>query len=186
MSNINSVYAIGDDALQNQFGVVIPAFAPVTGLDAEGLNFRITNISIPERTFETYTVPWKTQQFTKPAGKITTPNETTMTFRADRNWAAYRVFDRWINRILDYNTGNLQADLNGVNGFRIDVSVFPLDFDGEPLNDGWTFQGAYPSNLAAISFDMESGEPITIDVTLQFIRMITNFDALFETIASGV
>lgn len=169
MANIDSLYAIGDDALQNQFGITLPPFAPVNGLDADALNFRLINFSVPERSIETYSVPWRTQTLTKVGGKITTPNETSLTFRADRYWGAYTLFDNWLNYIIDQETGVIRAD--GAGSFRVDFSIFPIDNEGNALSDGWKFIGAFPSQMAGIDFDQDSGSPITVSVTMQFIRM---------------
>lgn len=172
---IDSLYQVGDDALQNQFSITIPPLPQIQGLDADPIRFRITNLSIPERSIETYSVPWRTQNFTKVGGKITTPNEFTFTYRSDKYWGFYGIIDQWLNYIVNQETGLIREDFPG--SFRTDLSVFTIDAQGNPTSDGWKFIGAFPSSQAGVDFDHESGSPITVSVTMQFLRMESTLQA---------
>lgn len=179
--SIDSLYQTGDDALANQFAIAIDNIPAIAGIEASPIQFRITNLSVPERSIETYSVPYRAQNFTKVGGKITTPNEFSFTFRSDKYWGFYGIIDNWMNYILNYETGNMREDLPGV--FRVPLAVYTIDADGTPTSDGWKFTGAFPSNLAGVDFDHDSGAPITVAVTMQFLRMISTLPSSFTSLA---
>jgi hypothetical protein len=176
---IEDLYQFGDDALENQFSISI---LPIFNVIPEQLQFRVTNVSIPERTMETYEKHWRTQKYTAPGGKITTPNEFSFTFRVDKYWGIYTMFDGWHKSIADPATGVIAPDV--ADGFRTEMTVNTLDSAGAPTSFGWTFTGAFPSQIGGVEFSQEGSGPLTIDVTMQFIRMVTNFEV--GTFASAV
>lgn len=178
---IDTLFNQGADALENHFAISI---APIINLPFAPLSFRVLTLSIPERSFETYEKHWGTQVYTTPAGKITTPNEFSMSFRLDRNYALYTLFTTWMNSIADEVTGIMTPD-GPDSGWRTDISVATIDSNGLPTSTGWTFIGCFPSTVPGVEFNMESGQPLSIDVTLQFIRMISGLPEQFENAAGN-
>lgn len=172
---IETLFTAGDDALANH-AVINIAPIPIFGL-ADPLRVRTTTFDIPEHTIDTYDVHWKTQSFTKPSGKIITPNEFSFTFRSDKYWTIYQALLLWKNYIGDEASGAMAEDVGAISGesdIRTDVSVLTEDSNGVPTGPGWKFHKAWISSLGGVSFDMESGDPITVDVTLNFLKMTTN------------
>ena len=178
---IDTLFNQGADALENHFAVSI---APIINLPFTPLAYRVLTVSIPERSFDTYDKWWGTQKFTTPAGQITTPNEFNMSFRLDKNFALYTLFNTWMNSIANEGTGIMTPD-SPDSGWRTDISIATIDSNGVPTSTGWTFVGCFPSSVPGVDFNMESGSALSIDVTLQFIRMISGLPEQFENAASN-
>lgn len=176
---IESLYAQGDDALENQFMLSV---VPILNVVPEPLKFRVLSVDIPERSVETYEKHWQTQSYTAVGGKITTPNEFSFSFRIDKYWQIYTIFDRWHAAIADPETGNIALDRD-LGGFRTDISVNTVDASGMPTSDGWTFVKAFPSNVGNISFNQESGGALSLDITMQFVRMISSLEGQVTNLA---
>lgn len=176
---IDTLYNQGADALENHFALSI---TPILGLPFIPLSFRVLTLSIPERSVETYEKHWGTQLYTSPAGKISTPNEFSVSFRLDRSYALYTLFSTWMDSIANEVTGIMTPDTDST--WRTDISVATIDSSGVPTSTGWTFIGCYPSNVPGVDFNMESGQPLSIEVTLQFIRMVSGLPEQFEKAGS--
>lgn len=165
---IESLYAMGDDALENQFMLNV---SPILTVVPDPLQMRVLSVSIPERSVETYEKHWQTQVYTAPGGKITTPNEFSFSFRVDKYWQIYTIFDGWHKAIANPATGVIANDAGGANGFRTTVTVNTINPDGSPTSTGWVFLQAFPSSIGGVEFNQEAGGPVSIDVTMQFVRM---------------
>lgn len=177
---IDTLYNQGADALENHFALSI---APIVNLPIPPLSFRILTFSVPERSVETYEKHWGTQVYTTPGGKITTPNEFSFTFRIDKNFAVYQLFSIWMSSIADPVTGVMGTDVD--NSFRTDISLNTIDSGGAPTSQGWTFFGCYPQQMDGVEFNMESGAPLSMSVTMHFLRFINDLDDQFENAASA-
>lgn len=175
MGGIDTIYRQGDDALGNQFEINFSAISFIP--EADKLKIRTTTVDIPEFSVEKYTVDYKTQRFTKPSGKISTPNEFTFTFRADKYWTLYKALLAWHLYIADTSNGAMAEDvgaISGESGIRTDISVIPTDSNDVPTSDGWKFHKCWPSNIQGVSFDTASGEPIMVTITMDFLKMTEN------------
>lgn len=172
--SIETIYAYGDDALDNQAEVNITplSFFP----SADPLKFRITSFGIPEFSIGSYEVAYKTQKFNKPSGRIETPNEFQFSFRADKYWTIYQALLIWKNYIGDDRTGAMAEDVGAISGesdIRTDVSVITQDSNGVVTSPGWTMQKAWLKSLGGVDFDnTASGDPIIISVTLDFVKIV--------------
>jgi len=168
--SIQTIVQLNDDALNNQFQIIIP---PHEGqIDQTGENFRVLRVSIPERSVNMYTVHYKTQKFTKYTGKDATPNEFTFDFRVDKFWNVYKGLSDWHRLILDPVSGVQSPDYeNGQSTIRVPITVNTIDATDTVTSTGWVFDGCFPSNVPGVEFDMESGEPIVVTITMQFITM---------------
>lgn len=173
MSHVDTIFRAGDDALGNQFEINFTAFSLLAEVDK--LKIRTTTVDIPEFSVESYTVDYKTQRFTKPSGKISTPNEFSFSFRADKYWVLYQALLAWNQYVADNRTGAMAEDVGAITGnanFRTDISVIPTDSNDVVTAPGWTMEKCYPSNVAGVSFDTASGDPLIITVTMQMLKMV--------------
>jgi hypothetical protein len=173
---IETIYSLGDDALNNQFQMTIPSFPGV--LDINATNLRVTEVTFPGYEVSTYTVDYKTQKFTKPAGKITTENSFDFTFRIDKYWKTYEGFEKWLGTILNPDTGVMSPDIDvpgAVSTIRVPITLVPVATDGTELKGGWDFTGCYPSAIDGVSFTQSDGTPLTVKVTMQYVKKIPRF-----------
>lgn len=175
-NNIDSVYAQGDDALQNMAELQFSAFN-LFGI-ADPLKFRTTQIDIPEFTVGTYEVPWKAQKFEKPSGKDETPKTMTFTFRVDKYYTVYKALMAWFQYINNTGTGAMAEDVGAVSkksNIRTDFQVKVVDTNGVTTTEGWKFNKAFIKSMAGVSFDQSSGDPISVQVTVSYVSAIPQF-----------
>jgi len=175
VSHIETIYKAGDDALANQFEII---FSPLSLFgDVDNLKIRTTNVSIPESSNGSYEVKYKTQKMEKPSGEITTPNEWSFTFRADKYWTLYQGLMAWKQFIGNDETGQMSEDVGAIGGdsaIRTDVVVIPTDSNDIPTGAGWAMQKSWLKSIAGIEFDTASGEPLTVQVTLSALKITPN------------
>ena len=176
---IDVIARLGDDALDSEGQIVFNPLSFFTVL--EPLQFRITNFDIPEFSHGEYTVKYKSQEFTKPNGSITTPHDFTFSFRVDKYWAVYQDLLLWKQMISNDNTGAIAEDISPVTGesaIRTDFSVMTIDSNGIVTSQGWKFTGGWLKNLGSVSFDQSAdGSPIIVSATIGFIKCLPGADA---------
>jgi hypothetical protein len=174
---IDVIYAAGDDALSNEGILTIESLGFFTTADA--LQVRITDFTIPDFSVGTYTVRYKTQQFSKPNGSMDSGNTFTFSFRADKYWSIYQDFMKWKQLIANDVTGAIAEDVSGGNSaIRTNFSVQTVDSNGNITGPGWSFTLAYLQNLGGVSFDQTSeGDPLTVSVTLEYVKCLPGSDA---------
>lgn len=168
--SVETIYNMGDDALQNLFDMSIGTIPYVNDLTATLV--RVQGFTIPATGSGTYEVPYKTQKITKPSGKVETPNEFTFDFRVDRNWAIYKGFVAWKNAVANSYTGAIAPD-NFLSNNRVPIDVWAVAPTGEPIVGfgKWSFKGCYPSSVGDIGFDYGVGDPIMVTITMQFLGL---------------
>jgi len=168
--SIYTVAQLNDDLLANQFLMVIPPFPGV--IDNTGTNVRITNFAVPERSVGVYDVHYRSQKFTKPSGKDTSPNQFTFDIRIDKTLSVYKGLSDWHRLVIDPVTGQQTPDFaNGVSGLRIPITVLTVDSNDTVTSTGWAYDGCFPSTIPGIDFSMESGDPIVVSITMEFITV---------------
>lgn len=175
MASIDTIFRAGDDALGNQFEINFTAFSLLSEVDR--LKIRTTTVDIPNFAIGKYTVDFKTQRFTKPNGKIETPNEWTFAFRSDKYWVLYQALLAWHQYIADNDNGAMAEDVGAVSGtanFRTDITVIPTDSNDLPTAPGWKMHKCWPSDISGVSFDQASGDPLIVTVTMDMLKMTAN------------
>jgi len=173
---IESAYQQGDDALQNMAELQFPVFN-LFGL-ADKLKFRVTQISIPEYMVGSYEVHWKTQKFEKPSGKDESPKTMTFTFRIDKYYTVYKALMAWWQFICNSDTGAMAEDVGAItrtSNIRCDFQVRCVDSNNITTTEGWKFFGAWIKGIAGIEFDETSGEPLTIAITMSYVKAVPQF-----------
>jgi hypothetical protein len=170
---VDQIFAAGDDALNNEFQLTIPAFPG--SIDVANTVIRVTSLSFPETSISTYAVDYKTQAFSKPAAKNKTPNSFSFDFRVDKYWKVYEGIENWLDIILNQSSGAMSPDIavGGVSLIRVPIDIVPVDTNDVVTKKGWTMTGCFPSDLAGIEFtNTGDGTPITAKCTMQFIKKV--------------
>jgi hypothetical protein len=174
---IDSVYIQGDDALANVAEILIPEFS-LFGPLKENLRFRTKTINVPGFTMGSYEVNWKSQKFEKPSGKDETEKTFTFTFRVDKYYTVYKALLAWWQYICNSDNGALAEDVGAVSGtsnIRVDIIVKTIDTQGVTTNEGFKFERAWLKSLGSISYDVGNGEPIDMECTMSFVKMVPQF-----------
>jgi hypothetical protein len=176
---IDSVYQTGDDALGNMAELEITGFS-LFGPLAAALKFRTTQIAVPGFTMGVYEVHWKSQKFEKPSGKDETEKTFSFTFRVDKYYTVYKALLAWWQYICNSDSGAMAEDVGAVttppaSNIRTDVFVKTRDTQETITNEGFKFTGAWIKSLAGFSYDVASGDPLTCEVTMSFVKMIPIF-----------
>lgn len=176
---IDTIFALGDDALDNQ-GII--TFEPLPFMpEMESMQFRITTFDIPEFTVGSYPVRYKTQGFTKPTGSIETGNSFTFSFRADKYYRIYQNLMTWKQLLANDETGATAEDVSSITGeapLRVNFSVSTIDANGVITSPGWNFTHAFLKTLGSVSFDQASeGNAVMCSVTLEYVKCIPGGDA---------
>jgi hypothetical protein len=175
--SIDSVYETGDDALGNMAEILINEFS-LFGPLKDALRFRTTAITVPGFTMGSYEVHWKSQKFEKPNGKDETEKTFSFTFRVDKYYTVYKALLAWWQYTCNSNSGALAEDVGAVTGtsnIRTDIIVKTVDTNEVPTNEGFKFERAWIKSLAGFSYDVSSGDPLTCEVTMSFVKMIPQF-----------
>lgn len=173
-TQLDILQTFGEDALGNHFQVIIPVFPNVLAL--ANLNMRIKSLEIPAQTINTYEITKRGKKLTRPNGVSEQGNEFSFTYRADKYFQVYNSISQWMSYIQNPTNMVGASDsgplgIGGASEYRIPIIVNGLD-TRDIITNTWVFSGCWPSIQDAISFDEESGDPIEVSVTMQYITMV--------------
>ena len=175
--SIDSVYALGDDALGNMAELEVGVFPLFKDLK-ENLKFRTTAINVPGFAVGEYMVAWKAQQFPKPNGKDETPKTFTSTFRVDKYYTVYKALLAWWEYICNSDSGAMAEDVGAISGtsnIRTDLQVRVVDTNGITTNEGFKFEKAYIKELSGMDYSVDSGDPLFCNITWNYVKLIPLF-----------
>jgi len=160
---VDTIYQMGNDALNNQGRVIISPITPLDMIDA--LQFRITTLpSIPEYKIEYNDFNYKgyTISLAKPGESLS--REASFTFRVDKFWRVYKMLKAWGKLIHDHDNGD--AGLGDCDAVRTPMSII---MDNGPT---WTFTGCIFGSLSDIPLDnTSSGDPISCTFTFKYLTV---------------
>ena len=158
---VNTIYQMGNDALQNQGRVII---SPLQMLDmVEALQLRITTLpSIPEYKIEFNDFSYKgyTISLAKPGESLS--RAASFEFRVDKYWNVYKMLKAWGELIYNHAAGDV--GLGDSDAVRTPISIA---MDNGPT---WTFEGCIFESLSEIGLDnTNAGDPITCTFTFRYL-----------------
>ena len=168
--------SLGEDALANKYSIILPTTVSQLAGVNDQLTFRITNVSIPDKTIGTYTITKRGRQFDRPNGMSEQSREISFSFRPDKKLLTYKALSNWMSYIQNNETMFMASDSGpsgegGASLFRAPIEIWAIDnlddnnIAGTP-NSIWICQGCFPTTLSGLEFDEESGDPLSVDVTL--------------------
>ena len=174
--------SLGEDLLANKYSIILPTTVSQLAGVNDQLTFRITNVSIPDKTINTYTITKRGRQFDRPSGVSEQSREISFTFRPDKKLVTYKAISNWMNYIQNNETMFMASDsgadgTGGASLFRAPIEIWAIDslddntISGTP-NSIWVCEGCFPTSLGGLEFDEESGDPLTVDVTLNCFNII--------------
>jgi len=174
--------SLGEDALANKYSIILPTTVSQLAGVNDQLTFRITNVSIPDKTIGTYTITKRGRQFDRPNGMSEQSREISFSFRPDKKLLTYKALSNWMSYIQNNETMFMASDSGpsgegGASLFRAPIEIWAIDnlddnnIAGTP-NSIWICQGCFPTTLSGLEFDEESGDPLSVDVTLNCFNII--------------
>jgi hypothetical protein len=163
-----------EDALANHHIMNIPTFPGMT--DLVNTNLRIITTEVPDKQIDTYEVTYGGRKATRVSGIVGTANEITFSYRADKYMHVYKGFMAWMELIQSSQTATGLGDavpiVGGPSLFRVPITLQTAEADQVPSGTTWVFNGAFPSSHGAVTFDQNSGDPLEVSCTLQFIDIL--------------
>ena len=162
----------GLDALGNHFQVIIPAPPGIaSAAQLANLNLRVLTIDIPAQAIGTYEIRKRGRKKIRPSGLSDQELEVTFSYRVDKYFEVYTMIAQWLAYIQNPITMNMASDsgaggVGGASQIRVDITVLGIDTNGVITNT-WILKGAWASQQSGITFEEESGDPLTCEVTLQ-------------------
>jgi hypothetical protein len=171
-TSIDTILSLGDDALSQEWEIILPPFPGA--IDATSTALRITDLTLPEISIGTYNIDYKTQSFTKPNGKITTPHTFDFTFRIDKFWQVYQGLENWLNFIGNNDSGIMSPDIlaGQASLVRIPIDIIPIDSNGTVTKAGWSLTGCFISKLDGVTFN-QSGTVLTAKAEFNYVKRVT-------------
>ena len=179
---ISQLADMGADLIANHYSIILPTSVSQLAGVTDQLTLRIKSVSIPEKTIGTYPITKRGRTFDRPNGNNEQSREVTFSFRPDKKLLTYKALNNWMNYIQNNETMYMASD-SGANGdggaslFRADLEVWAIDsldnnnYAGTPTSI-WTLEGAFPTSMGGLDFDDESGDPLSVDVTLNCFNII--------------
>ena len=191
MAILDQLAQMGADALANHYAIVFPPELmnlAVNGYSGNQFAFRITNVSIPEKTIATYAITKRGLTFDRPSGNNESSREVSFTFRPDKKFLTYKALSAWMD-LIQSNVDMTMAsdsgpDWEGGSGggpfslFRVDIDIWAIknlnsdQISGDKFPTAvWNLKSCFPTSLGSIEFDDTNGEPLTVDVTLNCFKI---------------
>ena len=179
---LDVLQTLGEDAISNHYSIILPTTVSQLAGVNDQLTFRITNVSIPEKTIATYTITKRGRQFDRPSGVSEQSREISFTFRPDKKLVTYKAISNWMSYVQNNETMFMASDsgadgTGGASLFRAPIEIWAIDslddntISGTP-NSIWVCEGCFPTSLGGLEFDEESGDPLSVDVTLNCFNII--------------
>jgi hypothetical protein len=170
---LDDLMLLGEDALSNHYQLIIPSFPNV--LQLPNLNMRVLSVDIPTQAIGTYEITKRGKKATRPSGLSEQERTFTFTYRVDKYFQVYQGMSQWLAYIQNPVTLSMGSDsgpagIGGPSTFRVPMIVLGLDTN-DIITNTWTMTGCWPTEQDNISFEEESGDPITKSVTINFINI---------------
>lgn len=181
MAVLDTLASMGADALANHYTIVFPstiASLAIPDFSQDQLAFRVNNVSIPDKTINTYPITKRGLTFDRPSGNNDSSREVTFQFRPDKEFLTYKALSAWMDLIQSNINMFMLPDGDVLNPFRIGVDVYAIQtlssesIFGESIPTAlWHLDRCFPTSLGGIQFDDATGEPLTVDVTLNCFKI---------------
>jgi len=175
-STLDILQTFGEDALSNHFNAIITFPSLIQNAALASLNLRLKSIEIPAQTIGTYEITKRGKKLTRPNGVSEQGNDFTFTYRVDKYFTVYNAISQWMSFIQNPTNMAAASDsgslgVGGASEYRAPIIVNGLDANNIITNI-WSFSGCWPSSQDTISFDEESGDPLEVSVTMQYITAV--------------
>lgn len=155
---------IQDVARPNRFWITITGnIAADLGWAEEPMAFACKSASIPSRTVNTIELSWQGMK-TKIAGDPSF-EDITLNFHNTYDWSVKNFFETWLQAISD-EASNTRLD---PAAYKAEIIIEHLGRTDADVLATYVLEGAFPTNIAAISLSQDSGDtPEDFDVNFAY------------------
>lgn len=130
----------------------------------ELLTARAQNMTIPEKSFETIEINYKSRK-SRYSGRDSSPGTFTVTFFDDETHAVYNFFENWAeNGLSNSRTGGGLTRPE----YAAELHAKLLAHDETTVLGQHKFERVWPSSVGEISLSYSESEHVTFDVTFTY------------------
>ena len=131
--------------------------------DGRDTSILCDSCSIPGKTIETLSTKLNgyRQNVQYAAGYAN--EDVTFTFHLTNDYYAKKLFDKWMNSIVDPETYTVLYDAD----YKVDMIIQQLDQQNNVVY-GIKLRNAFPTNVSAIAFDNANDAPQKLSVTMTY------------------
>lgn len=191
MNILTELYNSGADAYKNLYLVKFSLTNSDYNTDdnhkkfLDSLSVRCSGFNPPEYEQNEYTVKFMNVSIPKPAPKIKVTRNFKLTFRLDENYDVYKYLLELQKETFDYANSVTKTDINALDGsgklLTIDVSVIKDDMVSVGTGTGtcktellFTYNKCWIDNISLSDYSHSGTEPMTVDVSINYINMSSN------------
>lgn len=128
------------------------------------LTARAENINIPEKSFETIEINYKSRK-SRYSGRDAAPGTVTVTFWDDESHAIYNFIDKWMEEgISNSTTGGGRTRPEYVAELRAKL----MGHDEQTVTGTHVFKNVWPSSLGEITLDYTASDHVSFTVTFTY------------------
>jgi len=133
------------------------------GSDTETLLLRCQSTSIPGRTVEGITVPFKATAGVKFPGRVTFTHTWDCEFIEGEDKAVFQAFYNWLQKIVNAREGVGEA----APDVKVDIVLNLLNTKGEQYNS-LKLVGCYPEAVGNVDLNYNASEVVRFTVTFSY------------------
>ena len=146
-------------------------------VNANSLEMSIFGTLTPSFDIPEVTLPYGAQSVKVSSHVRQAPGSFDFNFKIDNEYKNYWVIYKWLDFLNDVKTGNYNSDniidIKGhsyLNAYASNITVFGLD-EYENRKIQFDYIGAFPTNLAEITWNYNDNSEITSSSSFSFTRM---------------
>ena len=163
----DTIMALGDDQLANQFKIIFPGGIPGGG-NTDAISLRMDqSFDPPEDVIERYEIIYKGMKIPKTTKTHGMTKEIQLTVRLDQQWKVFDDLNNWYKLCYDPINAVAMPDLMT----RTDV-IFQAEDGQNSVVKNIRFKGAKIVSSKIESFEHSSTDPSRLTLTLIFNDMI--------------
>jgi hypothetical protein len=146
-------------------------------INADSLEMSIFGTATPSFDVPEVTLPYGAQSIKISSHIRSAPSSFSFNFKIDNEYKNYWVIYKWLDLLNDVRDGSFNAEeiikISGseyLKAYSTNITVFGLD-EYENRKIQFDYIGAFPTNLAEISWNYGESSEITSSSSFSFTRM---------------
>ena len=142
---------------------------------SESLKIRVDNFTPPETSQKSYQVKYLTATIDRPASQVDVSRSFSLDFRVDANYTVYKalISQQKITFNPSHNFAAIDIDALKDSLFTTTVKAVNEGVTKEDMETTtlFKFYKCWISSITPLSFKTGSSDPITVSITINFLKM---------------